>query len=336
MADNELTLFEAFLNQHDSQGWREVVWSLMPSIDEVDKTATQIWFSFFPLDLAVAFSGEEDPARLAEDLLMLGKFNLKDQIDTSHTFLYGHRYWPQVKAAVVAHAGSGKAVSSLDLATQIKEVANEVARALRIGAGLVTGMTAVAFMTLRQVGSSAFFASPGKVSLPAKVISKSPEQVLRTRAKGDGQGVFGFLKGAAKTFRITFDENQPGASFRLIQGQELTNASSEDKAHFTDRDPRLLGSEGPIPTQCRAAACGTCWVGVLAGAEKLSDVDRIERNRIKEFGYIDTDDPKPLIRLACRAQGHGAVSIVVPTWNGVFGKYLKDRPELKESEHASL
>ena len=148
--------------------------------------------------------------------------------------------------------------------------------------------------------------------------------------------MFGFLKGAVKTFPITFDENQAGASFRLIQGQELTTASADDKKHFTDRDPRLLGSEGPIPTQCRAAACGTCWVGVLAGAEKLSDVDRIESRRIKEFGYIDTDDPKPLIRLACRAQGSGAVSIVIPTWNGVFGKYLQGRKEVKESEHASL
>jgi uncharacterized 2Fe-2S/4Fe-4S cluster protein (DUF4445 family) len=30
-----------------------------------------------------------------------------------------------------------------------------------------------------------------------------------------------------------------------------------------------------------------------------------------------------LIRLACQAQTHGAVSIVIPPWNGVFGKYLK-------------
>jgi uncharacterized 2Fe-2S/4Fe-4S cluster protein (DUF4445 family) len=62
---------------------------------------------------------------------------------------------------------------------------------------------------------------------------------------------------------------------------------------------------------------------VLGGAEKLSDVARLEGKRIKEFGYIVTDEPKPLIRLACQAQISGAVSIVIPPWNGVFGKYLR-------------
>ncbi|HKF58751.1 MAG TPA: hypothetical protein VKJ45_25150, partial [Blastocatellia bacterium] len=57
----------------------------------------------------------------------------------------------------------------------------------------------------------------------------------------------------------------------------------------------------------------------------LTDVDRFEGTRIKDFGYIVTDDSKPLIRLACRAQAHGAVSIVIPPWNGVFGKFLRDR-----------
>jgi hypothetical protein len=48
-----------------------------------------------------------------------------------------------------------------------------------------------------------------------------------------------------------------------------------------------------------------------------------EGKKIKEFGYIDTGEPKPLIRLACQAQANGAVSIVIPPWNGQFGKYLK-------------
>jgi len=43
---------------------------------------------------------------------------------------------------------------------------------------------------------------------------------------------------------------------------------------------------------------------------------------MKEFGYLDTDDPKPLVRLACRAKALGNVTIAVPAWNGVFGKLL--------------
>jgi hypothetical protein len=62
---------------------------------------------------------------------------------------------------------------------------------------------------------------------------------------------------------------------------------------------------------------------VLGGAEKLSDVGAREGKKIKEFGYIETAEPKPLIRLACQAQATGAVSVVIPPWNGQFGKYLK-------------
>jgi uncharacterized 2Fe-2S/4Fe-4S cluster protein (DUF4445 family) len=62
---------------------------------------------------------------------------------------------------------------------------------------------------------------------------------------------------------------------------------------------------------------------VLAGAEKLSEVRELEWRRIKEFGYIDTDEPRPLIRLACQAQAFGNVSIVIPPWNGVFGRHIR-------------
>ena len=68
-------------------------------------------------------------------------------------------------------------------------------------------------------------------------------------------------------------------------------------------------------------------MGILGGAEKLSDVAVREGKKIKEFGYIDTTEPKPLIRLACQAKTYGAVSIVIPPWNGVFGKYLKSHHE---------
>jgi len=70
----------------------------------------------------------------------------------------------------------------------------------------------------------------------------------------------------------------------------------------------------------------------LGGADKLSDVGVREGKKIKEFGYIETAEPKPLIRLACQAQANGAVSIVIPPWNGQFGKYLKS---LKDDDGAA-
>jgi len=117
----------------------------------------------------------------------------------------------------------------------------------------------------------------------------------------------------------------------LRQGQDLAWGAAEDQTRdWRAVDPRR--SEGPIPVECRSASCGTCWVGVLGGAEKLADVGVREGKKIKEFGYIDTAEPKPLIRLACQAQAGGAVSVVIPPWNGQFGKYLKS---LKSEEAAA-
>ena len=73
--------------------------------------------------------------------------------------------------------------------------------------------------------------------------------------------------------------------------------------------------------ECRAASCGTCWVGVLGGAEKLSPVnERDERKRMLVFGYVDTTEARPIIRLACQAKAFGAVSVVIPPWNGFLSK----------------
>jgi hypothetical protein len=47
------------------------------------------------------------------------------------------------------------------------------------------------------------------------------------------------------------------------------------------------------------------------------------------MGYIETDEARPLIRLSCQARAEGAVSIVIPPWNGYFGKYLKKQREAR-------
>src|SRR5919202_595707 len=106
MSVNTATSFEKFLNRQTDADWSEVVARLLPSIHEVDKAATQIWFRFYPVDLLRALERAEDPARLAAQLLLQGDYYLKDQIDSSHAFLYGHRFWPQVKKAVEERAAS--------------------------------------------------------------------------------------------------------------------------------------------------------------------------------------------------------------------------------------
>lgn len=313
------TAFETYLEQQTEESWAAALATLLRSIHEVDRNATQIWFAFYPLSLHRALQDAADRDKLAHELLLQGAYELKDQVDSSHHFLYGHRFWPQVKRAVEEHAqssdGSGK------LADQILSVAQKVAAGVKKNEALLVGITAIAFMTVQQAGLEAFKAAPGETVIDKKHSKKTPEQILSERAKDDSQGMLGFLRTVNKQWTVTWDENDKGAKYKLREGQDLAWGAAEDQS----RDWRALDSrriEGPIPVECRSASCGTCWVGVLGGAEKLSDVAAREGKKIKEFGYIDTAEPRPLIRLACQAQANGAVSIVIPPWNGQFGKYL--------------
>jgi ferredoxin len=316
-----MTSFENFLNQHDEEAWSAALTTLLRSIHEVDQNATQIWFAFYPLSLFQALQQAEDPEKLRQQLLMQGTYDLKDQIDSSHTFLYGHRYWPEVKQAVEKHAREFQG-SEQGLADQILAVAQQVARQVKVDRSLVAGIAAVAFMTVQQAGLEAFESAAGKMLIDPRRARRSPEQVLRERAKDDSQGMLGFLRTVNKKWTVTYDENDERAKYRMNHVQDLAWGAAADRSrNWREVDPRRV--EGPIPVECRSASCGTCWVGVLGGAEKLSDVAAREGKKIKEFGYIDTAESKPLIRLACQAQTHGAVSIVIPPWNGVFGKYLK-------------
>jgi ferredoxin len=181
------------------------------------------------------------------------------------------------------------------------------------------GLTLVGMMTLRQT-SPALFAEPGKVHLTPDVRARSPHQVLKLRLRDNSQGLFGFLRGLKKQWKVMFDENDPTAAFTVIDDQEIASGAQSDRRDHRSRDARCIPNEGPIPVECRAASCGTCWVGILAGAEKLSPVSpREEGRRLKVFGYSEGTESQPLIRLACQARAHGAVSLVIPPWNGIIG-----------------
>jgi len=296
--------------------WRHAVDTLSAEIHEIDRNATRIWFSFFPLELFLALEAADDRAALERTFGLMGRWRLADQIDSSHRFLYAHRFWPQVKAAIAAADGWPAA-----LAPMISFVANAACRTARVDRERLLGMAAVGLMTLRQAGPAAFAAAPGTVQISERARVMSPHQVLKKRAKDDWQGLFGFTRGIKKRWTVTFDENDPDATFTLINGQEITGGAQADKREYQSKDPRCIPNEGPIPVECRAASCGTCWVGVIAGAEKLSPVNsREEGHRMKVFGYSNTDGERPIVRLACQAKAFGAVSIVIPPWNGIFGK----------------
>lgn len=316
------------LARYSSADWGQAVRSLSAGIHEIDRDATRIWFAFFPLDLYLALEaansegGADAERELAQSLGLMGKWRLADQIDRSHRFLFAHRYWPQVKSAVSAMTEWPEPLPAV-----ITAVATSATRTARVDHNLLLGMSAIGLMTLRQVGPEAFAAAPGTVHLADRIRARSPHQVMKLRARDDSQGLLGFLRGIKKRWTVTFDENDPSATFPLINNQEMASAAQADKRDYRSRDPRCTPGEGPIPVECRAASCGTCWVGVLGGAEKLSPVnERDEGRRMKVFGYSDTDEAQPLIRLACQARARGAVSIVIPPWNGIYGKFIPRRP----------
>jgi ferredoxin len=329
-------LFQSFLKQHDAAAWQRTIETLRAAIHEVDRNATQIWFHFFPLELAEAIAETDDLAQLVLTLRLEGNFRLADQVDSSHWFLYGHRHWPQVKAAIVERAESRAAPLSLDLAAVVREIAANVVRRVLEGktrptsVDLVLGIAAVGLMTLQQVGLAAFRldGSEGPTSRLRQgygaqqaghdAQNKTPDQIVAARKKSDSQGIAGMFRGIRAQYTVTFDERQRDARFTVINQQHLTTASANDTRDYSNE---LRGTvEGPIPAQCRTASCGTCWVGILGGIENLSEVDAHEKKRMKEFGYIDTPEPKPVIRLACQALASGNVTIVIPPWNGFIGK----------------
>ncbi|MFZ0748449.1 MAG: hypothetical protein WAM70_03740, partial [Pyrinomonadaceae bacterium] len=167
------TAFETYLEQQTEEAWAAALATLLRTVHEVDRNATQIWFAFYPLSLHRALQETDDREKLARELLLQGDYELRAQIDSSHHFLYGHRFWPQVKAAVEQYAdewhrlqqslAGEKAEVSVHavLAEQVYSVACTLAAELKKDESLLVGITAVAFMTVRQVGLEAFKAAPG-------------------------------------------------------------------------------------------------------------------------------------------------------------------------------
>jgi ferredoxin len=310
------------MTSHDSAAWSQAIDVLIPKIHEVDRNATRIWFRFYPLALADVFARTDNPEKLAHSLRLDGQYRLADQCDTSHWFFYGHRFWPHVKAAVAKRAQSYNRPdhpSELDLTAAILAVAKDAAAAARTDESLVIGIAAAGMMTLQQIGLAAFAQTPGTAEAPSGLARKTPDQILAARRKDERQGLMGLIRGADNAqYHVRFDERRADARFTVIKHTPLTNGAARDTRAYPSTPRRC--HEGPIPVECRTASCGTCWIGVLAGAEKLADVEEQEAKLLKDCGYFAKTEAKPVIRLACKARASGNVTIVIPTWNGFLAK----------------
>ena len=313
-----ITDFENFLNKFNENDWLAAIEKLLPTIHAVDRNAVQIWFRFYPLELFRYLQSAEDKAKAAQKFVLQGDYELKNRIDSSHGFLYGHRFWTETKAEIERRVASFNNENA-DLSSLIEEIAQSVVEKSKVDKSLTTGIAAVGLMTLAQVGSEAFKTAKGETQKPKGLLAKSPDQIVKERLKDDSQGVFGFLKTVDKKFTVVYDETERDANFSIIHDEEIATGSARNQTkNWKESDERCW--EGVVPVECRSAACGTCWVGVLGGAEKLSPVSRLERKQMKVFGYRQPEADKPFLRLACQARTYGNATIVIPPWNGVFGR----------------
>lgn len=321
--------------------WLAAVDELLPCIHEVDKNAAQIWFRFYPLSLQRFIEAGENREETLHGIAMQGDFELKNRISTSHDFLYGHRFWPTVKckiekllsepAALAAGKTANGRSTSLppnngggsdampSLVDIIKEVSIRVAEKSKVDRNLTNAIAAIGLATLNQVGVEAFTAASGDVAKPEGLMKKSPDAIVAERKTDDSQGIFGFLRTIDKRYSVAYTAANFAGKFQLYCDEEIASASQKDRSkNWQELDSRCW--EGPVPIECTAASCGTCWVGVLGGQEKLTPVDRRERRQMKVFGYNQPEEETPFIRLACQARAEGNVTIVIPPWNAVFGK----------------
>jgi ferredoxin len=245
---------------------------------------------------------------------MNGEFRLENLADQSHQFFYGHRYWPAIKKAVET-SGAG------DLYSRIEATAKKSGAPL----DFALAMSAVAYMTLEQCGSN-FLSS----SYTPAAQKEKPEDWLRRRATALRPSLMERLKGKSSCERVIFDEQNADGWFAIQATQDITTAAELDKRPFHESDKRCYEGMGPIPVDCRSGSCGTCWVGILGGNENLDPVEDFERKRMEYFGYwdsgfVDSQVERPLIRLSCQTKANGSVSIVIPPWNGVFGRSRREK-----------
>lgn len=319
-----------YLSKFTEAEWLAAVDELLPCVHDVDKDALQIWFRFYPLDLKRYLDAAEDRAAAELGIALQGNFGLEDKIDSSHHFLYGHRYWKTVKAAIEAETVVFKE-STPTLIEEIKAIGMVVAEKLKIERQMINAMVIIGLATLNQVGVEAFNAASGEVEQPKGIMAKSPNAVIAERAKDDSQGLFGFLKTVNKKFSVSWENSKSQGKFAIMNEQEISSASSNDRSqNWQEQDKRCW--EGVVPVECVSASCGTCWVGVLGGAEKLTEVSRRERRAMKVFGYNQPEGDHPFLRLACQAKASGNATIVIPAWNAVFGKKVRGNVEDVELE----
>ena len=307
MEKNELL---GFLEHKPQKAWLEALDALREDVHPVDREASHVWFSFWPLELSEALRAAEGPDEMARMMDLEGEWKLEKQMDASVAFLYGARHWVAVKHAILTESARDT------LAKTIRGVALRVSETEKVAKSLVLGISAVGLMVFRQVGYEVF---EKMADSPAEgeLLIENPDRIVRKRKRESLDGVLSFLKGVNRKFEVRWNDRARNGSFRAINGEDIAMAGAQAQGDYRTLDYRRI--DGPVPVECRVGSCGYCWIGILEGRENLSAISDFERERLRYFGYDtinDPDDEQPRIRLACQAQCQGDVTLAIAPWNG--------------------
>ena len=151
--------FEDYLGKHDEQTWVKTLDLIHSDIHQIDRDATQIWFSFWPLKLAQLLDTEKNLENTFKKFQLDGNPQLREQVNESVKFLFGARFWVPVKKAVLAYSKENLDPKALRLEQHILKLSHQIGNQLNIETKLLVGIVAISLMILSQVG----FASLKKV-----------------------------------------------------------------------------------------------------------------------------------------------------------------------------
>lgn len=188
---------------------------LLSQIHLVDQQAARVWF------------------------LLRRTFRPQSLIENVGRAMYGYRYWPRVKAAIIS---MGPTLEG-PLVPRAIGVADAATRTARVDRDQLVAIAAVGCEIYEQVGHQTFVAMPSEVRLPPASLLETPTMVLQRRARNTPEGLLGAWRGARRQWKITC-EPDPDDSRVVTHGHPLVRCSGADHAG--------------------------CMVVILAGAERLS------------------------------------------------------------------